>query len=193
MVVHFVHFLHYTCKNQITTLTEQDGVPHAHALLVWGKCSRRLSGLHTGFTDFSCFRYFSHGSTWEYTGVLFNSFLIASDGKEKMWASADHCKPSDFCVMSERTRRQYGVLLCVRVQIIIMWFSCNEWSIATRKIAAVSLYSLVICWLGFWWRSEGFVTQTWTEKYCLFSSNAINTCHSKWLSRKLVSITHLFC
>ena len=62
-------------------------------------------------------RYFSHGSTWEYTGVLFNSFLIASDGKEKMWASADHCKPSDFCVMSERTRRQYGGLLCVRVQI----------------------------------------------------------------------------
>ena len=96
---------------------QQDGVPHAHALLVWGKCSRRLSGLHTGFTDFSFFRYFSHGSTWEYTGVLFNSFLIASDGKEKMWASADHCKPSDFCVMSERTRRQYGGLLCVRVQI----------------------------------------------------------------------------
>ena len=42
---------------------QQDGVPQAHALLVWGKCSRRLSGLHTGFTDFSFFRYFSHGST----------------------------------------------------------------------------------------------------------------------------------
>ena len=64
---------------------------------------------------------------------------------------------------------------------------------ATRKIAVVSLYSLVICWLRSWWRLEGFVTQTWTEKYSLFSSNAINTCHSKWLSRKLVSITHLFC
>ena len=44
-------------------LSEQDGVLHAHALLVWGKCSRRLSELHTGFTDFSFFRYFSHGST----------------------------------------------------------------------------------------------------------------------------------
>ena len=53
----------------------------------------------------------------EYTGVLFNSFVIASDGKEKMWASANHCKPSDFRVMSERTRRQYGGLLCLRVQI----------------------------------------------------------------------------
>ena len=27
-----------------------------------------------------------------------------------MWASANHCKPSDFRVMSERTRRQYGGL-----------------------------------------------------------------------------------
>ena len=63
------------------------------------------------------FTIFHMESTWEYTGVLFNSFLIASDGKEKMWASADYCKPSDFCVMSERTRRQYGGLLCVRVQI----------------------------------------------------------------------------
>ena len=45
------------------SIAKQDGVPHAHALLVWGKCSRRLSGLHTGFTDFSFFRYFSHGST----------------------------------------------------------------------------------------------------------------------------------
>ena len=99
------------------SFAQQDGVLHAHALLVWGKCSRRLSELHTGFTNFSFFRYFSHGSTWEYTGVLFKSFLIASDGKEKMWASADHCKPSDFCVMSGRTRRQYGGLLCVRVQI----------------------------------------------------------------------------
>ena len=42
---------------------DRDGVPHAHALLVWRKCSRRLSELHTGFTDFSFFRYFSHGST----------------------------------------------------------------------------------------------------------------------------------
>ena len=47
------------------SIAKQDGVPHAHALLVWGKCSRRLSGLHTGtgFTDFSFFRYFSRGST----------------------------------------------------------------------------------------------------------------------------------
>ena len=39
-------------------LKEQDGVLHAHALLVWGKCSRRLSELHTGFTNFSFFCYF---------------------------------------------------------------------------------------------------------------------------------------
>ena len=55
-------FLASSWMNRIVLL-KQDGVPHAYVLLVWGKCSRRLSGLHTGFTDFSCFRYFSHGST----------------------------------------------------------------------------------------------------------------------------------
>ena len=44
-------------------------------------------------------------------------FFITFNEKEKMWAAADRCKPSDFSVMPEATRRQYGGLLCVQAQI----------------------------------------------------------------------------
>ena len=36
----------------------EHGVLHAHALLVWGKCSRRFSELHTGL--FSLFFRWKH-------------------------------------------------------------------------------------------------------------------------------------
>ena len=55
----------------ISGSAQQDGVLHAHALLVWGKCSSRLSELHTGFTDFSFFSLFF---TWKHLRIHRSSF-----------------------------------------------------------------------------------------------------------------------
>ena len=62
----------YTSLFKDCRLAKQDGVLPAHALLVWGKCSRRLSELHTGF--YYQFQFFSLFFTWKHLRIHRSSF-----------------------------------------------------------------------------------------------------------------------
>lgn len=139
--------------------------PVAHALSVKKTFSKRSSGAQTGFTDFRFFRYFfaifSLGSTWEYTGVIFSGSLFLLTKKRT-------------CGLRQTVVNRLTLLWCQKQLEDNMadCFLCKhkynvvftEWvEHRHKKNSRGTVYSLVICWFGFWGRWEGFVTQIWTQ------------------------------